>query len=98
VKDAEVRSVAFVRSDAFYPEDPDLDWLHEQVDKALAPPPPRQRGEPSTPEAAPEPTAEPTGEPGDPDASPEPEVDPGAPVDLADSCAYDPEGWSTSDG
>ena len=94
VKDAEVRSVAFVRSDAFYPEDPDLDWLREQVDKALAQPPPRTRGEPSTPEPSPEPTAE----PGDPTASPEPEVDPGAPVDLADSCEYDPEGWSTSDG
>ncbi len=37
VKRADVRSVAFVRSDNFYPEAPDFAWVHAQVQKALQP-------------------------------------------------------------
>jgi polyisoprenyl-teichoic acid--peptidoglycan teichoic acid transferase len=88
VKSGEVRSVTFVRSDEFYPEDPDLDWVRAQVDRALAPPARRDRGEPAR-----EPTSEVEQEA--PDAEDEGEEDAGAAVDVADSCAYDPDGWDT---
>jgi hypothetical protein len=92
VKGGDVRSVAFVRSDEFYPEDPDLDWVRAQVDRALGPPVRRDRGEPGG--EPPPPDDADTEEPDvdDPDGEEEDE-DPGAAVDLADSCAYDPDGW-----
>jgi LCP family protein required for cell wall assembly len=37
VKQADVRSVAFVRSDHFSPEDPDFAWVQARVQKALQP-------------------------------------------------------------
>jgi LCP family protein required for cell wall assembly len=37
VKQADVRSVAFVRSDHFYPESPDFAWVQARVQKALQP-------------------------------------------------------------
>jgi polyisoprenyl-teichoic acid--peptidoglycan teichoic acid transferase len=37
MKDTRVKSVVFRSSDDFYPGDPDFDWLHQTVEKALAP-------------------------------------------------------------
>jgi polyisoprenyl-teichoic acid--peptidoglycan teichoic acid transferase len=91
VKGADVRSVTFVRSDAFHPEDPDLDWVRAQVDRALVPPVRRERGEPAD-------EVPPSTSPADPDGE-QPQggedEDAGAAVDVADSCAYDPDGWDT---
>lgn len=82
VKDADVRSIAFVSSSEFFPGDPDFTWVQERVQRALHGP------RPSTPRPTP---LEP--EPGQPTptetASPEPE--PGEAVEVADSCAYRPE-------
>jgi LCP family protein required for cell wall assembly len=86
VKDASVRSVAFVSSEKFFPGDPDFEWLQETVDRALAPPPARN---PDRPRPTPSPTPTPT-DPAEP--SPTPTVDPGAAVEVEDSCAYRPEG------
>jgi LCP family protein required for cell wall assembly len=89
VKDASVRSVAFVSSDQFSPGDPDFDWVRSVVEGAL-----------SGSSATPTPTASPTASPspsGTPAASPTAtateEPDPGAAVEVSDSCAYDPAGW-----
>ncbi len=98
VKGAQVRSVAFVRSEEFHPEAPDLEWVRAQVDRALEPPVRRERGEPATEPTdrpADEATDDPTEDPDD-DLTEDPdddEADPGAAVDVADSCAYDPDGW-----
>ena len=35
MKDTRVKSVVFRSSDEFYPGDPDYDWMHETVDRAL---------------------------------------------------------------
>jgi len=35
VKDAKVRSVVFERSNKFFPEDPDYDWMHQVVQTAI---------------------------------------------------------------
>ena len=89
IKDADIRSIAFVASDAFWPGDPDFDWLQDRVRRAIAPPvPPRPSSSPTgTPTA--EPTASPTlGPPATP--APEPDSDPGDAVEVDDSCAYRP--------
>jgi hypothetical protein len=87
VKDASVRSVAFVSSDRFFPGDPDFEWLRGAVDRALEPPSPdRERPRPTTTPTPTTPTA-----PTDP-VEPTPTVDPGAAVEVEDSCAYRPEG------
>ena len=86
VKDASVRSVAFVSSDKFFPGDPDFEWLHDAVDRALVPPPPRPNPDKPRPTASPAPTPTDTASP-----SPTPSVDPGAAVEVEDSCAYRPE-------
>ena len=79
IKDADVRSVAFVSSERFFPGDPDFAWLQQRVEKALSPPPPRPRGEfePSPPGI---------------EADPGGDADPGRAVDLSTSCEYDPVG------
>jgi hypothetical protein len=89
VKDASIRSVAFVSSDRFFPGDPDFEWLQDAVQRALEPQPKRNPDKPR-PTATPTPTdpAQPT-----PTATPTPTVDPGAAVEVEDSCAYDPDGW-----
>ena len=60
VKDADVRSVAFVSSDRFFPGDPDFTWMRDTVQKALAPRAPRPGPRPS-----PLPSAVPGEDPGD---------------------------------
>ncbi|HET6562303.1 MAG TPA: LCP family protein [Marmoricola sp.] len=80
IKDASVRSVAFVSSDKFFPGDPDFEWLRDAVDRALAPQ--RDPARPSSPRPTPTDADEP---------APTPTVDPGAATEVADSCAYHPE-------
>jgi LCP family protein required for cell wall assembly len=88
VKDASVRSVAFVSSDKFFPGDPDFEWLHDAVDKALVPPPPS----PNPDKPRPARTAPPSATESDPaDPGPTATTDPGAAVEVEDSCAYHPE-------
>lgn len=84
VKEAPVRSVAFVASERFAPADPDFAWVHETVRKALEPPV-RHDG-PRRPPATPEPTAPPA----DPTPGDEEAPDPGEAVDVAESCAFQP--------
>jgi hypothetical protein len=90
VKDASVRSVAFVSSERFFPGDPDFAWVQETVQRAVATP---QRGEgrpgAGDPAGTPSPTPTPT-EPATPEGE-EPEEDPGEAVEVADSCGYHPE-------
>ena len=40
-KSGQVRSVAFINSAEFFSGDPDYDWLHQQVQRALDPPQPK---------------------------------------------------------
>jgi LCP family protein required for cell wall assembly len=84
VKDTNVRSVAFVSSDEFFPGDPDFTWVQQTVQRTLDPPPPRQARPGEDPEPPPTPTATPT--PGE-----EVEPDPGEAVEVEDSCGYHPE-------
>jgi hypothetical protein len=37
VKERPMKSMAFVSSDKYYSGDPDFDWMHSVVDKALGP-------------------------------------------------------------
>jgi polyisoprenyl-teichoic acid--peptidoglycan teichoic acid transferase len=84
VKNTDVRSVAFVSSERFFPGDPDFAWVQETVQRAIQPPPPRPARPGDGPDPAPTPTATPT-----PGAEPEP--DPGEAVEVEDSCGYHPE-------
>jgi LCP family protein required for cell wall assembly len=52
VKEAKVKSVVFRSSDAFYPGDPDFEWLRERVDDALHPGRREHRDRPDNPGAA----------------------------------------------
>ena len=88
VKEADVRSVAFVASDKFVPGNPDFAWLHEAVDRALSGPAPRDR---DRDRPKPSPT-----DPSSPSPSPTPSPDPGQAVEVADSCAYHPEGTAAA--
>lgn len=93
IKDADIRSIAFVASEDFWPADPDFEWLQDRVRRALAPPSPRAPTsspvEPAVPAESPSatPTAGPTIGPTVP---PEVETDPGDAVEVEDSCAYRP--------
>jgi LCP family protein required for cell wall assembly len=83
IKDASVRSVVFRSSAAFFPGDPDFDWMRQKVRAALKPPKdrPRDRGA-----ARPSASADPSPTPGAPTEEPEP----GAAVEAKDSCGYHP--------
>jgi polyisoprenyl-teichoic acid--peptidoglycan teichoic acid transferase len=83
VKNASVTSVVFRSSDAFFPGDPDFDWMRQKVRAALKPPPdrPRDRGE-ARPSATPTPTPTP--------GVPTEEADPGTAVEAKDTCGYHP--------
>jgi LCP family protein required for cell wall assembly len=74
VKDSQVRSVVFRLSDQFFPSNPDYDWVHQKVRRALHP-----QAKPAVPS---------TTTPSTPSASPT--VDPAEAVDAADTCAYHP--------
>jgi LCP family protein required for cell wall assembly len=79
VQDSPLRSVVFRSSDQFYPGDPDFDWVHATVDKALRPP------EPAGTHAGGKPPGGGDGG-GGAVASPRPD----AAVKAAGSCAYHP--------
>ena len=82
--------MAFVSSDKFFPGDPDFEWVHQKVHRALTAPP---RHDPDRPGPAPTPTD--SGRPSvppSPSASPSQSSDPGEAVEVADSCAYHPDG------
>ena len=83
IKDASVTSVVFRSSEAFFPGDPDFDWMRQKVRQALEPPKdrPRDRGA-----ARPSASAKPTPTPGVPSEEP----DPGAAVEAKDTCGYHP--------
>lgn len=87
VKDRPLKSVVFRPSEEFNPGDPDYDWMHAAVQKAVEPPEPK-RPKPggSGSGSSGEPSAEPTEE-----ASTSPEPSPSEAVEATDSCAYDPE-------
>ncbi len=90
VKDAEVRSVAFVSSPEFFPGDPDFEWVRQTVQKALAPPPePAEGDETGRPGSGQPGEGEPTGSPS---PGPDQEDDPGAAVPVKQSCEYRPVG------
>jgi LCP family protein required for cell wall assembly len=106
VKGHRVKSIAFVSSDRFFSGDPDYAWMQESVRRALEAAEtvePRSDGELASPGApsgspTPSPSASPNastnaspsaGVAPDPTATAEP--DPGAAVDVADTCAYQPE-------
>jgi LCP family protein required for cell wall assembly len=76
VKEKPVRSVAFVSSDRFFSGDPDFEWMRSTLHRAL-------QGPTKAPSSG-TPTTAPVGE------TPE-DDDPGNAVDVAESCAYDPE-------
>jgi LCP family protein required for cell wall assembly len=86
VKDSEVRSVAFVSSDEFFPGDPDFEWVRQTVQKAIAPSPAPseadERGGLPGPDSQPE---EPT-----PSPTPSGEEDAGTAVSVKESCEYRP--------
>jgi LCP family protein required for cell wall assembly len=77
VKDAALRSIAFVSSPEFVPGDPDFEWLRAAVKRALKRPDRAHHPKPST-----GPTAVPT------DSTPGEE----SPVEVAQSCEYRPTG------
>ncbi|SDD67481.1 LCP family protein [Nocardioides lianchengensis] len=88
VKDANVRSVVFKRSDKFFSGDPDFAWMHETVTRAIKP---RSATPTESPSESPSgsPSESPSGTPsGSPTATPSEE--PGAAVDARDSCGYEP--------
>ena len=62
MKQASVRSIAFVSSDRFNPADPDFTWLRSSVQRALEPPAVRHRGQAAQPTT-------PAPDPGDPGAA-----------------------------
>ena len=81
VKGSQVRSVVFRASSEFAPSNPDYDWVHEKVRKAL------RVGSAGPRHAAPTPT--PTTAP-TPSPSASPTVDPADATDAADACGYHP--------
>ena len=87
VKDARLRSIAFVSSDAFVPGDPDYEWLQGAVRRAIRPP--RVRGD--DPGRAPSDPSRPSSGPSS-DPAVDDEADPVAedPVEVAASCEYQP--------
>jgi len=89
VKGSQVRSVVFRPSSAFSPSNPDYEWVHRTVRKALrvsaASTGSRPRGGASGDAASPTPSPTPTTLP-----SASPSVDPAAAVDAADTCGYHP--------
>ena len=90
VKDADVRSVAFVSSDRFFPGDPDFDWMQQVVRTALVTPPRGARGGARPSPKVPTPSIGPVE--GGPGAATEAEPDPGAAVGTDDVCAYQADG------
>ncbi len=90
VKDADVRSVAFVSSSEFFPGSPDFAWMQQTVQKALSPPPERVRDTGGRPgPAEPEPSTG-SGDNGTDGTDGTPSTDPGDAVSVSDSCAYQP--------
>lgn len=91
VKDAKVKSVVFKTSDKFFSGDPDFDWMHEAVDRALHPKKYRDgKGGGAGDAPTDVPTDTPTDTPTDVPTE-DPTEDPGAAVNARDSCAYQPE-------
>lgn len=96
IKGAKVTSIVFERSDAFSPSDPDYDWMHRQVRRAIGV---KSRPGKPTSSATGNPNGEPTGDPttgdptqGDPTTG-ETTGPPGTDVEAdepEDSCAYKP--------
>jgi len=83
VKDAQLRSIAFVSSDAFMPGDPDFDWLQAAVRRAIRPP--RERGD--SPGGSPSgPSGSASGPASGASSGPVAED----PVEVASSCEYHP--------
>ena len=90
VKASDVRSVAFVSSDEFFPGDPDFTWVRQTVQKALAPQPAdsaNDGGSDPAPGGPQSPGGPPS--PGGPTAPPGSD-DPSAAVSVEDSCGYHP--------
>lgn len=89
VQDHPLRSVVFRSSDQFFPGDPDFDWVHAAVDKALHPPASAggmsAGGKSAGGKAG---GGEPAGEKPQGDATAAPR--PGAAVKAEGSCAYHP--------
>ena len=83
IKDASVTSVVFRSSEAFFPGDPDFDWMRQKVRQALEPPKDRPRDRGAARASA---SAKPTPTPGVPSEEPEP----GAAVEAKDTCGYHP--------
>jgi hypothetical protein len=75
VKGSQVRSVVFRASDQFAPGNPDYEWVHQKVRRALHPPVHAGATAPPSPGATP---------------SDGPTADPADAVDAADTCAYRP--------
>ncbi len=82
VKDKRMSSVAFVSSERFFSGDPDFEWMHSVVDRALEGAGGGGKGSPGA-TSSPGPSASSS-------ASPDPSVD--EPIDVTDACAYQPVG------
>jgi hypothetical protein len=89
VKHADVRSVAFVRSDDFYPEAPDFAWVQAQVQRALQPVD-RPRAEHH--DGGHDTDGGTGGSGGSGGSEGDATTDPGTAVQVRDSCAYAPVG------
>ena len=87
MKEHEIKSVAFVSSDKFFSGDPDFDWMHSVVDRALDPPPPATVSTPDLEQDDEEQDEE--APPDDASDVTDPE-DPGATVTVSDTCGYAP--------
>lgn len=94
IKGAKVTSIVFERSDAFSPSDPDYDWMHRQVKRAIGIGGKGKPGKPTS-SATGNPNGGPTGDanPGEPTGSSGTDVEPDKPED---SCAYDPVSEASS--
>jgi LCP family protein required for cell wall assembly len=87
IQGAKVTSVVFERSDNFSPSDPDYDWVHRQVKRAIGIGGKGKPGKPTSSATA-NPNGGPTGDasPDEPTESSGTDVEP----DDKDSCAYEP--------
>jgi LCP family protein required for cell wall assembly len=80
VKNHDLRSVVFRSSEEFSPGDPDYDWMHAAVQKAVDPP--KRNTDPGSGLSGEPPSSEPT----------TPSESPDEAVGATDTCAYDPVG------
>ena len=87
MKDHDVRSVVFTPSQRFHSYDPDFDWIHGVVRRALAPPPSRP-GQQSPSAPAPPAAGAGTTQAGVTEAG---ATDEGTPTSATDTCGYDPQ-------